>query len=151
MEMHEIFEMQATRKDDLRKSAVYTRHALTCLARHFGVKAKNVQTTWTDSEGKDTWALSIGDFVLYPATVQKKSIRGTDFIEGWAIERVHVSINHHSDSPFYEDVDSEKIFETSSWIHALEKIVVESFVNKVAYDMESHGTKYELEQSRNDG
>jgi len=150
MEMQEIFEMQATRKDDLRKSAVYTRHALTCMARHFGVKTKNTQTTWTDSEGKETWALNVGDFVLYPGTVQRKSIRGTEFIEGWVIERVHVSVNHHSDSPFYEDVDSESIFETPNWIHALEKIVVESFVNKVTHDMESHGLAHEYGGSKND-
>lgn len=148
MEMHEIFEMQATRKDDLRKSAVYTRYALTCMARHFGVKSKSVQTTWTDKEGNDTWALSIDDFVLYPATVQKRSIRGTEFLEGWVIERVHVTINHHTDSPFYEDVDSENVFETSSWIHALEKIVMESFINRVAHEMEAFGLAHEYGGSK---
>ena len=147
--MHDIFQMQAMRKDDLRKSATYTRQALTCMAKEFGVKLKSAQTTWTDSEGNDTWALGIGDYILFPATVHKQSIRGTEFLEGWVVERVHVSINHHSDSPFYEDVDSEKVFETSSWVHALEYIVVEGFKCKVSYAMEAHGTAYEYGSSNN--
>lgn len=150
MEMHQIFEMQDQRRDDLRKSATYSRYALTCLGREFKVDLKSSQMTWTDGD-KDTWALNVGDFVMYPARITIKSIRGEEFVDGWRIERVQVTVNTHNDSPFYEDVDSETIYETTSWVHAMEKLVLEGFIRKVAYAMDAHGMKYELEQNRNDG
>lgn len=150
MEMHQIFEMQDQRRDDLRKSATYSRYALTCLGREFGIDLKSSQMVWTTDDGAETWALNVGDFVMFPARVTRKSIRGEEFFDGWRIERVHVSVNMHNDSPFYEDVDSETVYETTSWVHALEKLLLEGFTRKVAYTMDAHGTKYELEQSKND-
>ena len=150
MKMHEIFEMQDLRRDDLRKSAVYSRHALTCIGREFGIDLKSSQLTWTDSDGDtEVWALNVGDFVMYPARVTRKSIRGEEFFDGWRIERVHVAPTMHNDSPFYEDVESETIYETTSWVHALEKLLLEGFIRKVAYVMDAHGTSYELRGNNN--
>lgn len=143
MEMHQIFEMQDRRRDDLRKSATYSRYALTCLGREFKIDLKSSQLTWTDGD-TEVWALNVGDFVMYPARVTRKTIRGEEFFDGWRIERVHVSVNTHNDSPFYEDVDSETVYETTSWIHAMEKLVLEGFIQKVSYAMQAYGTEYEL-------
>lgn len=143
MEMHQIFEMQDRRRDDLRKSATYSRYALTCLGREFKVDLKSSQLTWTDGD-TEVWALNVGDFVMYPTRITRKTIRGEEFIDGWKIERVHVAVNTHNDSPFYEDVDSEIVYETTSWIHAMEKLVLEGFIRKVTFAMEAYGAEYEL-------
>jgi len=149
MNMYEIFEMQDRRRDDLRKSATYTRFALTCLEREFGINLKSVQSTWTDHDGNEVWCLSVGDFVMYPARISVKSILGEEFLDGWRIERVQVTVTMHNDSPFYEDVDSETVYETQSWIHALEKMVMEGFVLKVSRAMDAFGLAYELGGTNN--
>lgn len=150
MSEREIFEMAATRQADLRKTPTYTRHALTRLCKHFEMKViRSHVTDWTDDEGTTTWAINVGDFMMYPAQITKKSIRGTEFLQGWVVERVHVSVNHHSDSPFYEDVDIARVFETSSWIHAMEFLLVESFKSTVAHGMEAMGAHYEFGGNNN--
>lgn len=143
MNLNDIFYMQDTRSQDLRNSATFTHEALKCLAAEFGVDLQHKQISWTDGD-HDTWALTIGDFVLFPARVTKKTLRGEEFFDGWKIEQVHVGTSGFAtDTPFYEDVDAEEFFETQSWVQALVKLVQESLLARVAHKMEEAGLVYE--------
>ncbi len=144
MNLNDIFYMQDTRSQDLRSSATFTHEALKCLADEFSVHLQHKQIVWTDGD-HETWALNVGDYVLFPARVTRKTLRGEEFFDGWKIEQVHVStVGFANDLPFYEDVDSEEIFETQSWVQALTKLVQEGLLARVARRMDEAGVSYEL-------
>ena len=150
MNLQDIFYMQDTRSQDLRNSATFTHEALKCLATEFDVDLQHKQITWTDGD-HETWALTVGDFVLFPARVTKKTLRGEQFFDGWKIEQVHASTTGFAnDLPFYEDVDTEELFETQSWVQALTKLVQESLLARVACKMDGAGAAYEYGKLNHD-